>query len=101
MKAVIALAVFASVALVIEASSGYYRPGFKRTQYGISAPYNNAERQEDVNYKAEYIGRSSGTARWDGVPGTGNNFGYYGYGYNRGYDRGYDNDYYGGYDRGY
>ena len=30
---------------------------------GIAAPYNNAERQEYVNHKAEYKGASSGTAR--------------------------------------
>ena len=87
MKAVVALAVFACVAAVVSAS-GYYEPGFRRTYNGISAPYNNAERQEAVNYRAEHIGRSSGTARWDGVPGTGLNFGYRGYGYGDGYGRG-------------
>ena len=95
MKAVVALAVFACVAAVVSAS-GYYQPGFRRTYNGISAPYNNAERQEGVNYRAEHIGRSSGTARWDGVPGTGLNFGYRGYGYGGyGYGRGYGG--YGGY----
>ena len=106
---------------------------------GIAAPYNNAERQEYVNHKAEYKGASSGTARWinrftdeeivyafcsfwqilwtaiflkdiillsyryEGVPGTGNNFGYYGYNrHNNGYGYGrrggyggYGNDHYG------
>ena len=95
---VLALAVFACLA-ALTLASGYdsYRPGFKRTNYGISARYNNAERQEAVNDKAEYIGRSSGTARWDGVPGTDNDFGY-GYGYGRNaYDRDYNRGY--GYDR--
>ena len=95
MKVALTLAVFACVA-ALALADGYYKPaGFKRTPYGIAARYNNAERQEAVNEKAEYIGRSSGTAREDGVPGTGNDFGY-GYGYNRGY--GYDDGYRG---RGY
>ena len=64
---------------------GYHRPGFSRTHNGISAAYNNAESQEAVNHKDEYIGRSSGTARWDGVPGTGLNFGYHGYGHGHGH----------------
>ena len=101
---VLSLVVFACVAaLALADGYGYSRPGFKRTYNGISARYNNAERQEAVNKKAEYIGRSSGTARWEGVPGTGNDFGY-GYGYNdynrgHGYDdgyRGYRNDGYRG-----
>ena len=104
MKAVVALAVFACLAAMAAASGyghghhghghhghghghhghGHYNPGFKRTHNGISAAYNNAERQEAVNHKAEYIGRSSGTARWYGVPGTGLNFGY-GYGHGHGH----------------
>ena len=92
MKCVIALAVFACVAAVASASGYGYQPGFHRTYNGISAPYNNADRQEAVNYRAEHIGRSSGTARWYGVPGTGNDFGY-GYGYGHGY--GHDNYGYG------
>ncbi len=95
MKAVIALAVFACVAAMVAASDyGYYKPGFGRAYNGISAAYNNAERQEAVNYRAEHIGRSSGTARYDGVPGTGLNFGYHGYGnHGNGYgNRGYGYD---------
>ena len=30
---------------------------------GVAAVYNNAERQRAVNYKAEHVGASSGTAR--------------------------------------
>ena len=92
MKVALALAVFACVAALAMAS-GYRRDGFKRIGRGAVTPYNNADRQEAVNRKAEYIGRSSGTARWEGVPGTDNDFGY---GYNRGY--GYDDGYRG---RGY
>merc|ERR1711893_389996 len=77
-----------------------YKPGFKRTKNAIVAHYNNAERQEAVNDKARYVGAGTGTERYDGVPGTGLDFGYYGYrpydSYNRGYDR-HDRRY--GYDR--
>lgn len=48
---------------------------------GISAAYNNAARQKAVNHIAEYVGASSGTARWYGVPGTGNYFPYRPYGH--------------------
>ena len=65
----------------------------------IQAVYNNAASQEAVNRKAEYIGRGTGTARYEGVPGTGNDFGY-GYGYNNGYNGGYDNGYNNGYGYG-
>ena len=76
MKATFVLAVLACMVALAVASRGYYRPGFRRGYNGVSTPYNNAERQDAVNRKAEYIGRSSGTARWEGVPGTGNDFGY-------------------------
>merc|ERR1711894_609257 len=69
-------------------------------------------KQEWVNEKAEYVGASSGTAKYDGVPGA--NYGYENrYGYNDGdryvigyksygYDnKGYDNDYNRGYDNDY
>ena len=49
----------------------YYGDGFRRTPYGIEARYNNAERQERVNFVAEKVGASSGTARYYSVPGTG------------------------------
>ena len=68
---------------------------------GIAAPYNNARRQLTVNDRAEYKGTGTGTARYEGVPGSGNDFGYYRY--NHGYDRGYNRGYggYDGYDYGY
>ena len=46
----------------------------------------NGQRQAGVNYKAEAVGASSGTARVYGVPGTGvGGHGYSGYsGYNPG-----------------
>merc|ERR1711893_186001 len=105
MKAMLAVAVLACVAALALADGYGYKPGFRRVYNGIAAPYNNAERQWAVNDKAEYVGASSGTARWDGVPGTGRHFGY-GYGYNS-YNRnnygrsygGYDNDRY--YNDGY
>ena len=75
---VLAVLIFACVATLALASDSY---GYKRTRYGNITPYNNAERQEEVNEGAEYIGRSSGTAEWDGVPGTGNIFRYGPYGY--------------------
>ena len=65
---------------------------------GIVAPYSNEDRQTAVNHHAEYIGASSGTARYYGVPGTDINFGYGGYGGYSGY-RGYGN--HGSYEHGY
>ena len=48
--------------------------------------YVNGQRQAKVNYVAESIGRSSGTFRKDGVPGTGvGGYGYPGYGGYPGY----------------
>lgn len=78
-------------ALALAEGYGYYRPGFRRSQNGIAAAYNNAERQESVNYRAEHVGAPSGTASYDG----GLNFGYHSYGGygNYGY-RSYDNDHY-------
>ena len=52
-----------------------YGYGFRRTPYGAEAAYNNAARQKGVNYLAERVGASSGTARLYGVPGTGRYFG--------------------------
>ena len=55
---------------------GYgYGYGFRRTNNGIEAAYNNAARQRGVNYLAERVGASSGTAYRYDVPGTGNYFG--------------------------
>ena len=87
MKTVITIAVLCCVAALAQASGYGYNPGFRRVYNGIAAVYNNAERQQAVNHRAEYVGASSGTARWNGVPGTGRDFGY-GYG-------GYGNDGYG------
>ncbi len=102
---VLAIAVLACVAAMALADG--YRPGFKKTKNAIVAAYNNADRQEAVNDKARYVGSGTGTERYDGVPGTGLDFGYHGrrsYGYDRryGYDR-YDDGYYGEdrYDDGY
>ena len=56
----------------------------------------NGQRQAGVNYKAEAVGASSGTAPRDGVPGTGVGGGYgyypksYGYGPYPGYYPGND-----------
>ena len=57
--------------------------------------YNNAVRQVGVNRVAEKVGASSGTARYYGVPGTGNYFpgNRYGYGDSYGYDDGYHRGY--------
>ena len=71
--------------------------------------YNNAARQVGVNRLAEKVGASSGTARYYGVPGTGNYIlgNRYGYGYDDSYgynDRSYGygrNDGYGYNDRSY
>ena len=52
-----------------------YGYGFRRTYDGIEAVYNNAARQKGVNYLAERVGASSGTAYRYGVPGTGLYFG--------------------------
>lgn len=68
-----------------------YQQGLRKVHNGLAAPYNNAARQAGVNYVAEKVGASSGTARYYGVPGTGRNFGYSGYG-NR-----YPSGRYGGY----
>merc|ERR1711893_273002 len=99
MNKLFVVAVFACVAAIALADD-YYKPGFKRTKNAIVARYNNAERQEAVNDKARYVGSGTGTEKYDGVPGTGLDFGYYGYrpydSYNRGYDR-HDRRY--GYDR--
>ena len=96
MKVLIILACVAALAL-----ADNYKPGFRRGKNSITAIYNNAERQEAVNDKARYVGSGTGTERYDGVPGTGLDFGYYGHGRrydNRhGYDR-HDDGYY-GYDR--
>merc|ERR1712198_32388 len=96
MKAVLVLAVFACLAALALGSRrhGYYKPGFRDVYDGIATPYNNAERQKFVNARAEKYDAGTGTARKDGVPGTGRDFGYK-YGYDRrydgyGYDRGYD-----------
>ena len=43
--------------------------------------YINGQRQANVNYGAESIGRSSGTFRRDGVPGTGVGGRAYGFAY--------------------
>merc|ERR1711893_236026 len=106
MKAMLAVAVLACVAALALADGYGYKPGFRRVYNGIAAPYNNAERQWAVNKKAEYVGASSGTARWYGVPGTGRHFGYGSHGYDshhgHNYGRhhgGYDNDRY--YNDGY
>lgn len=51
---------------------------------GIAAVYRNDLRQVHVNNVAEHYGSGTGTARWNGVPGTGRHFGYgyhHGYGY--------------------
>ena len=80
MKSIIAL-IFALV-IAMATASGYYNDGyygryadgFRRTPYGIEARYNNAERQKRVNFLAEKVGASSGTARYYGVPGTGRYF---------------------------
>lgn len=49
---------------------------------GYAAPYNNAERQLQVNHIAAKHGAGVGTAFRDGVPGAGQVFGYgYGHGY--------------------
>ena len=32
-----------------------------------------------MNHVAEHVGSGTGTARWEGVPGTGGNYGYHGY----------------------
>ena len=73
-----------------------YGYGFRRTYDGIEAVYNNAARQKGVNYLAERVGASSGTAYRNGVPGIGQHFGvpsYYRratYGYKSyGYDKPY------------
>ena len=73
-----------------------YGYGFRRTYNGLEAAYNNAARQKGVNYLAERVGASSGTAYRYGVPGTGQYFGapsYYrrgSYGHN---NYGYKNPY--------
>ena len=74
MKAVLALAVFACLAAMAMADYGYN--GLRRGHRGVYAPFNNKARQEAVNAKAEEEGAGTGTAEEDGVPGTGNNFGY-------------------------
>ena len=66
---------------------------------GIASAYRNDARQVAVNHVAEHYGSGTGTARFVGVPGTGNNFGYNhhghgyagngGYGYNHGNNYGY------------
>jgi hypothetical protein len=54
--------------------------------------YRNAARQLYVNHVAEHVGSGTGTARWEGVPGTGagyvGNRGYGGHGDNHGYGYG-------------
>ena len=73
-------------------SSNYgYRNGFQRVYNGIEAAYNNAGRQHGVNQYAEGVGAGTGTAKFYGVPGTGN---YFGYGYNRYHDSGKDRNNY-------
>jgi len=52
---------------------------------GVEAVYRNDLRQLAVNSVAEHYGAGTGTARWNGVPGTGLNFGYgHGYGHGQG-----------------
>ena len=46
---------------------------------GYAAPYANDNRQRQVKYIAEHIGRGTGTAKYDGVPGTRYNFPYNSY----------------------
>ena len=76
---------------------------FNFSANGVAAPYSNDDRQRAVNRRAEYVGASSGTFRYDDVPGTNRDFGY-GYGgynrYNDGYYGAYNDGYYGGYNRG-
>ena len=59
----------------------------------------NGQRQAYVNYLAESIGRSSGTFRRDGVPGTG--VGGDGHGYAVSYTHGYPGNYGGPYAENY
>ena len=61
---------------------------------GYAAPYNNADRQRVVNHIAAKVGAGVGTAFKDDVPGTGNVFPGYGYGY---YGRPWGYDGYNGY----
>ena len=58
---------------------------------GIASAYRNDARQVAVNHVAEHYGAGTGTARFVGVPGTGNNFGYnHGHGYaGNGYNHGH------------
>ena len=96
------LAVFACLAVYAQAEGygrnaydSYNRDGFRRVANGIAAPYSNEDRQAYVNRRAEYVGASSGTYRFYGVPGTNRNFGDGGYGYDGYGYGGYGN--YGGY----
>lgn len=58
----------------------------------MASGYQNAARQLAVNHVANHVGSGTGTARWQGVPGTGGYFGYQrhgGYGYGGYGHRGY------------
>ena len=97
-----------------------YTPPFRHN--GVTAGYRNDLRQVAVNKVAEYVGASSGKARYYGVPGAGRyvydnrngygsgyggyggygaGYGGYGAGYAGGYGAGYDGGYGAGYDGGY
>ena len=90
-----------------------YNISFYFSPSGIAAVYSNDDRQRAVNRRAEYVGASSGTARFYDVPGTNRDFGYGGYGgyggrgyggfggYGNGYGDGYGNGYGNGYGAGY
>ena len=74
------VSVIVFLALIVVAASFFFEDrdyninGFKRSYHGIHAPYNNAARQKAVNGLAEQTGASRGTAKYYGVPGTGNYF---------------------------
>jgi hypothetical protein len=84
MKVLLVLLV-ATVAVVFagyekDTSYGHYEPGLRHVPDGVASNYQNAARQLYVNHVAEKVGSGTGTARWEGVPGTGGNYGYHGYG---------------------
>ena len=79
------VAIFVFCSMVVLVTAGYYDNqqyggrdnygyGFQRGYGGIEAAYNNAFRQKGVNELAEGVGAGTGTAKFYGVPGTGNYF---------------------------